>query len=313
MLCFVSQGFLALAFASSYESQCETAKKFSRDPNPQFRRSVQDWAKERIQELGYTDYLQQPHSLALELGTKPFGVLVTVNSNSCSEVARLLTTLKSIKENDGLAKVNKIVFVLHDFEEKELEIKSRLKTKVFFKEYTLSEVKGTPWIDADQKPATVLGDHVKSFARDFDALKVELKRFVGTEQVQGFDQQFKKLLADSKTWSAEKIIDFQNNVFKSAEFNQNLRVKISDLKKQIVLYDQVRRGLWNQAEQTLKELQLPSEKLKIEMTKGKANIEDILKTIRADVRTTEVEIKNRFEKTRKYIESSSAPASTNAL
>jgi hypothetical protein len=221
--------------------------------------------------------------------------------------------LKSIKENDGLAKVNKIVFVLHDFEEKELEIKSRLKTKVFFKEYILSEVKGTPWIDADQKPATVLGDHVKSFARDFDALKVELKRFVGTEQVQGFDQQFKKLLADSKTWSAEKIIDFQNNVFKSAEFNQNLRVKISDLKKQIVLYDQVRRGLWTQAEQTLKELQLPSEKLKIEMTKGKANIEDILKTIRADVRTTEVEIKNRFEKTRKYIESSSAPASTNAL
>ncbi len=287
------------------------AKKFENDPNPHYKINTLDWIKTQIEELGYKQVVQLDDSLAVELGSRTLVIGIEGDVDSCKTVTAMLKILRRYKDQGLDTKTNGMVFI---FSRQPINgsladaYKKKIKSKVFIKQYIVTEKDlpqiastGESWFKYDQNPEKILGSEVATFVKRFGHPQPDLNKVVNSTEVKKFQEGLKQMLTASKKWGADQFVLFQDKI-KNQPQNDEVKEKLSDLQKHIELYDEVRRGLWERAQQTNAQIHFPSEKLKNEIGKGRHNIENILKTIKADTQNIEKDIRSSFDENKKFVQ-----------
>lgn len=290
--------------ATDYKKDCLIAKKYENDPNPAEKVNMSEWIRAQILQIGYLVW-QGKDSYAVDVGARPYVFLIQGNTDNCEVTGFMLNSLQRMRLQKNSPEG--LVFVFGPSAE---NYKSNFKTKIFLKEYLLTEdeVKHhsarlfAEWIRFDQNPKRIID--IATVTKSLTKLRKELKRVIDENELESFRSNLKKLQSNSQNWAIEKLYTARGKLLKIEESKniENMNQKITDFEEHLVLYDQVRRGLWDKAQNTFQKISHASEKLKTAMAKGKNNIEGILKVIRADTQGLEKEIQQCFKESKDIVE-----------
>ncbi len=263
-----------------------------------------EWITSQLKQLSYNEIWSDGDSLAVDVGIRPLVIGILADARDCNQVALVLSTLQKFKM-EGIS-VEGMAFVFSSSFE---GYKKQFKTRFFLKEYILAQEdlnKSTKlvseWVTLDKNPRKLL--EITSFAQSYEKIKSDIRKIVNEEEMSSFKEKLRKIDQVSQKWALDRLYALHTKVKKLEEEKNadSLNQKLADLDVQVKLYDEIRRGLWDKAGQTAAKIKFPSPKLKVEMAKGRQNIENILKVIRGDTEDLEKQIRATFEESKIFVE-----------
>lgn len=253
-----------------------------------------DWIKTKVESLGFTPTLTDKEVLNLDLGTRSEVVVIWVSPRDCVAVGQSLEILQKIKKSNmqlyGVTisfadafKVNKVLL-------KDFVLPVNVSINTFLNKIA----------SLDKNPIEAL--ELNQVNEEFKKLHPSIKKVVDEKDIKQTKEKIILLKDKIEKWSLEKALKFKESLVKKTPI-QALNDKVDDYERHIVMYDKMRRGLWEDAQKEVGKLKTLNPKLKDEIAKGRENLETILKLTKLEIQGIEKDIQKSFKERKQLLES----------
>lgn len=288
--------------AVDYKKDCFIAQKYVDEPNPAARVNLNEWVKTQAEQMGFVTKAQGLDGFTVEVGTRPYILVVQGDLHNCEITGMMLKALQKLKDHQP--PIEGMVFIFGK--------PVGLKNKIVLKEYNLTQEDVgrsnrlfADWVGLDKDPRKLL-DIValsKPLAKTIGKIKKDLKKIIDADEIKKLELDIQKVQYESGKWEIPQLISFKEKLVAMTE-KKNIEIlnsKVLDFENYVKLHDEVRRGLWDKANDTASKIITPSPKLKLAMEKGRSNIEGILKVIKGETENIEAEIKHTFKESKEVL------------